>query len=180
MGFSAVVYNVNQVSFRQAITPLDMQGRMNATMRFIVWGTMPIGSVAGGILASFLPLRTTILIGALIASTAFLWVLASRRSGRCARSPTAASSRPRPPATPEFSTRVASGEPRVARPAGGTIARLRTSAASAPYPYEPLPTLRENGAAFEIRAWKQNVQETDNASQFTLDIPGRHRSRHRP
>ena len=77
MGFSAVVYNVNQVSYRQAITPLDMQGRMNATMRFIVWGTMPIGLVAGGILASFLPLRTTILIGAVIASTAFLWVLFS-------------------------------------------------------------------------------------------------------
>ena len=77
MGFSAVVYNVNQVSFRQAITPLDMQGRMNATMRFIVWGTMPLGSVAGGILASFLPLRTTVLVGALIASSAFLWVLAS-------------------------------------------------------------------------------------------------------
>jgi len=77
MGFSAVVYNVNQVSFRQAITPLDMQGRMNATMRFIVWGTMPVGSVAGGILASFLPLRTTVLIGALIASAAFLWVLLS-------------------------------------------------------------------------------------------------------
>jgi hypothetical protein len=33
-GFTAVVYNVNQVSFRQAITPLEMQGRMNATMRF--------------------------------------------------------------------------------------------------------------------------------------------------
>jgi MFS family permease len=77
LGFTAVVYNVNQVSFRQAITPLDMQGRMNATMRFIVWGTMPIGSVMGGTLATFLPLRTTILIGALIASAAFLWLLAS-------------------------------------------------------------------------------------------------------
>ena len=76
-GWSAVVYNVNQVSFRQAITPLDMQGRMNATMRFIVWGTMPIGSVTGGILASLLPLRTTVLIGALIASSAFIWVLVS-------------------------------------------------------------------------------------------------------
>jgi len=75
--FTAVVYNVNQVSFRQAITPLDMQGRMNATMRFIVWGTMPIGLIAGGILASCLPLRTTILIGGIVASTAFLWVLFS-------------------------------------------------------------------------------------------------------
>ena len=76
-GLSAVVYNVNQVSFRQAITPLDMQGRMNATMRFIVWGTLPLGSLAGGLLASFLSLRTTILIGAAISALAFLWVLLS-------------------------------------------------------------------------------------------------------
>ncbi|MGA3057787.1 MAG: MFS transporter [Candidatus Limnocylindrales bacterium] len=76
-GFTAVVYNVNQVSFRQAITPLDMQGRMNATMRFIVWGTMPLGSLIGGVLASFLPLRTTIAVGATVASAAFLWVLFS-------------------------------------------------------------------------------------------------------
>ncbi len=74
---AAVVYNVNQVSFRQAITPLDMQGRMNATMRFIVWGVMPIGSVLGGLLGSVLPLRLTILLGAILSSTAFVWVLAS-------------------------------------------------------------------------------------------------------
>jgi predicted MFS family arabinose efflux permease len=76
-GFSAVVYNVNQVSFRQAITPLDMQGRMNATMRFVVWGTMPIGALVGGVMASFLPVRTTIMVGAIITSLAFLWVLFS-------------------------------------------------------------------------------------------------------
>ena len=76
-GLSTIIYNVNQVSFRQAITPLEMQGRMNATMRFVVWGVMPVGSLAGGLLASFLPIRTTILIGALIGSTAFLWVFFS-------------------------------------------------------------------------------------------------------
>ena len=77
MGFTAVTYNVSQVSFRQAITPLDIQGRMNATMRFMVWGIMPLGSVVGGILASLLPLRATVLIGAAVASSAFLWVLVS-------------------------------------------------------------------------------------------------------
>jgi len=50
---------------------------MNATMRFLVWGTLPIGSFIGGVLATFLPLRTTVLIGTLVASVAFLWVLAS-------------------------------------------------------------------------------------------------------
>ena len=49
-GLAGVVYNINQVSFRQAITPRRMQGRMNATMRFIVWGTIPIGSIVGGML----------------------------------------------------------------------------------------------------------------------------------
>jgi hypothetical protein len=77
IGFSSIVYNVNQVSFRQAITPLDMQGRMNATMRFVVWGTLPVGSLIGGVLATFLPIRTTIGIGAAVATTAFLWVLFS-------------------------------------------------------------------------------------------------------
>jgi MFS family permease len=76
-GITAIVYNVNQVSFRQAITPLAIQGRMNATMRFIVWGTLPLGAVIGGVLASFLPIRTTVMIGGLVACTAFLWVLAS-------------------------------------------------------------------------------------------------------
>jgi MFS family permease len=52
-GFSALVYNINQVSFRQAITPQRIQGRMNATMRFVVWGTIPIGNIIGGAIGSF-------------------------------------------------------------------------------------------------------------------------------
>ncbi|HYL08003.1 MAG TPA: MFS transporter, partial [Candidatus Udaeobacter sp.] len=46
------VYNINQVSLRQSITPDRVQGRMNATMRTIVWGTLPIGAFIGGILGS--------------------------------------------------------------------------------------------------------------------------------
>ena len=41
--FGSVVYNIAQVSFRQGLTPERLLGRMNATMRFLVWGTMPIG-----------------------------------------------------------------------------------------------------------------------------------------
>ena len=52
VGFSTVVYNVNQVGLRQAITPDRMLGRMNATMRLIVWGTIPIGALIGGILGT--------------------------------------------------------------------------------------------------------------------------------
>ena len=47
MGFGVVLYNVTQGSFRQAITPERLQGRMNSVMRFIVWGVMPLGMLAG-------------------------------------------------------------------------------------------------------------------------------------
>jgi hypothetical protein len=72
-----VVYNVNQVSLRQAIVPLRLQGRMNATMRFLVWGTIPLGAISGGILGEFLGLRTAIGIAILGGSLSFLWVLLS-------------------------------------------------------------------------------------------------------
>ncbi|MFE3449346.1 MFS transporter [Nonomuraea sp. NPDC059194] len=54
VGAGIVVYNVSQVSFRQAITPDHLLGRMNATMRFIVWGTLPLGALIGGTLGQHL------------------------------------------------------------------------------------------------------------------------------
>ncbi len=71
-GIASVVYNVNQVSLRQAITPMQMQGRMNATMRFMVWGTMPIGSLAGGILGNRIGLRPTLWVAAVGGLLSFL------------------------------------------------------------------------------------------------------------
>jgi len=65
-GIGQMVYNINQVSYRQAICPPRMQGRMNATVRFLVWGTMPIGSIIGGVLASNIGLHETIWIGAIL------------------------------------------------------------------------------------------------------------------
>jgi MFS family permease len=64
-GFAGVIYNINQVSLRQSITPARMQGRMNASMRFMVWGTMPIGSFIGGILGYHIGLRRTLWIAAI-------------------------------------------------------------------------------------------------------------------
>ena len=77
IGFSQVVYNVAQISLRQSITPLAMQSRMNATMRFIVWGTIPIGSLMGGLLATLLPVRLALVIVALGSFASVPWVLFS-------------------------------------------------------------------------------------------------------
>ncbi|QFR03002.1 MFS transporter [Streptomyces phaeolivaceus] len=48
----AVTYNVAQLTFRQLVCPTELLGRMNATMRFLALGVMPLGALAGGALAS--------------------------------------------------------------------------------------------------------------------------------
>jgi len=80
-GLSVVVYNVAQVSLRQAVTPTRMQGRMNATMRWFVWGTIPIGGVLGGVLGSVLGVRAALIVGMVGETLAVLPVLFSRVRG---------------------------------------------------------------------------------------------------
>jgi MFS family permease len=77
IGLAFVVYNVNQISLRQAITPDRLLGRMTATIRFMVWGTLPFGSLLGGALGSMLGVRPTLIIGGIGMMLAFLWVLFS-------------------------------------------------------------------------------------------------------
>jgi MFS family permease len=61
---AGVAYNITQVSLRQAITPRHLQGRMNATTRFLIWGTIPLGAFGGGVMGSLIGLRTTLLAAA--------------------------------------------------------------------------------------------------------------------
>jgi MFS family permease len=75
--FTNVVYNIAQVSLRQAITPERIQGRMNSVMRFIVWGTIPVGAITGGALASQIGLKETLIIGGAGCCLPFLPVLFS-------------------------------------------------------------------------------------------------------
>jgi len=76
-GFCGVGWNINQVSLRQAITEPRMQGRMNATMRFIVWGTIPLGSIIGGALGGIIGLHATIWVGAIGGLVSFVPVAVS-------------------------------------------------------------------------------------------------------
>jgi Na+/melibiose symporter-like transporter len=76
-GFSSVVYNINQVSLRQVITPNRLLGRMNASMRFLVWGTIPLGAFLASALSSTIGVTNTLLVGLIGGAFAFLWVLLS-------------------------------------------------------------------------------------------------------
>jgi hypothetical protein len=50
---------------------------MNATMRFIVWGTIPLGQIVGGAIATTAGVNVALWVGGIGACTAFLWVLIS-------------------------------------------------------------------------------------------------------
>jgi len=52
LGFARTAFNVTQVSLRVAITADELLGRMNASIRFLMWSVTPFGAVAGGLLAA--------------------------------------------------------------------------------------------------------------------------------
>ena len=76
-GTTVVVYNITQVSFRQLLCPERLLGRMNATIRFAVWGTIPIGALLGGVLGSTVGLRPTLWVAVAGSALAVLPVFLS-------------------------------------------------------------------------------------------------------
>ena len=75
--FSVVVYNVAQVSFRQRLCPPVLLGRMNASVRFIVWGAMPLGGLLGGWLGHTFGVLPTLWVAAAGTAVSVLPVLLS-------------------------------------------------------------------------------------------------------
>lgn len=71
------VWNVDAVSLRQVTTPDSMLARMNASNRFLIWGTMPLGAALGAWLAQGVGLAETVLIAALAAPLSAVPVLFS-------------------------------------------------------------------------------------------------------
>jgi MFS family permease len=63
VGFGVVLYNVSAISLTQALTPERLLGRVNASRRFIVWGTIPLGGLVSGGLASWIGMRPTMFVG---------------------------------------------------------------------------------------------------------------------
>ena len=70
-------YFVNAVSVRQALTPDRLQGRVNATMRFMAGGMQPIGALLGGALGGLIGLPLTLVVASVGMLLAFLWLLLS-------------------------------------------------------------------------------------------------------
>jgi MFS family permease len=73
----ATVYEINQISLRQAITPDRLLGRVNASVRVLELGVTLAATVATGLLASVTSLRLLLVMEVLILLLAALWLSAS-------------------------------------------------------------------------------------------------------
>ncbi|MFJ6722818.1 MFS transporter [Streptomyces sp. NPDC091259] len=71
------VYNICQVAYRQTVCPPHLLGRMTATMRFLVWGVLPISGVLAGVLGELFGVRTALWIFAAALSAAPLVLVCS-------------------------------------------------------------------------------------------------------
>lgn len=74
-GIGGSIFDVNQFSLRQAVTPDPVRGRANATIRVLVRGIAPIGALIGGLIAEAYGLRAALIFAAL-SSPASLLILA--------------------------------------------------------------------------------------------------------
>ncbi|SCK13816.1 MFS transporter [Streptomyces sp. WMMB 322] len=63
MTFGAVVFNITQVSVRQRVCPKDLLARMNASIRFVVWGSMPLAALLAGWMGSRIGIMACMWIG---------------------------------------------------------------------------------------------------------------------
>ncbi|RAG81413.1 MFS transporter [Streptacidiphilus pinicola] len=71
------VYQTAQMAYRQSIIPKELLGRVNAGIRWVVWSTMPLGALLGGVLGAWLGLHTALWVAACCLAATGPWLLAS-------------------------------------------------------------------------------------------------------
>jgi MFS family permease len=89
-GVGIVLWNVITVSLRQTIIPDHLLGRVNSVYRFLGWGSMPLGSLAGGAAAALWGVRTTFVLAGLLMAVPILSVAGVVRTGEIDAARTAA------------------------------------------------------------------------------------------
>lgn len=67
-GSTNALYDINQRTLRQYVTPDELQGRVHATIRMTFETPRPFGYVLGGALATFTGTAPTIFVGAVIST----------------------------------------------------------------------------------------------------------------
>jgi MFS family permease len=83
-GVGMATFNINEVSLRQAVTPREYYGRMNALVTFAIACGGPIGALLGGALGATVGLRLALVVGALGEAASVLWLIFSPVRGTIA------------------------------------------------------------------------------------------------
>jgi MFS family permease len=76
-GLSYTIYEVNQVSLRQSITPPSLLGRTTGARRFLIFCAAPLGAAVGGYLGDAIGLRSTLFVGVSISLLSCLVIVFS-------------------------------------------------------------------------------------------------------
>ncbi|MGO9262444.1 MAG: MFS transporter [Bryobacteraceae bacterium] len=71
------VYSINQLGIRQSVTPPHLLGRVNSAAELTFRGVLPVGALAGGVLAGTIGIRPTMLLSASGFSLSLLWLVFS-------------------------------------------------------------------------------------------------------
>lgn len=70
--YQSGMFNVLLISFRQRVTPGELLGRMNATMRFTLTGATSLGAALGGTIGQLAGVRNALYVAAAV--TAVSWI----------------------------------------------------------------------------------------------------------
>lgn len=74
LSLSGPIASTTQQALQTTRAPDAVLGRMNAAMRTIIWGALPLGSLLGGAVATWRDVPAAIALGATISLTATLWL----------------------------------------------------------------------------------------------------------
>ncbi|MFD7616342.1 MFS transporter [Streptomyces sp. NPDC059802] len=76
-GFGVMLFDVNLNSLQAAVIPDRMRSRVAGAYGTINYGVRPVGAIVGGLLATLIGLRSTLLIAAAGGALSLLWLLPS-------------------------------------------------------------------------------------------------------
>lgn len=76
-GFGVVLFDVNLNSLQAAVIPDRMRSRVAGAYSTINYGVRPVGALVGGVLATLIGLRPTLLVAAVGGALSVLWLLPS-------------------------------------------------------------------------------------------------------
>ncbi|MEV0222610.1 MFS transporter [Streptomyces sp. NPDC050704] len=97
-GFATMTWSVLTATVRQTVVPDRLLGRISSVHRFLSWGSLPLGSLLGGLLAASFGLRLpfvagglTVVVAAVVAARTLLGVSALWAEDRARETASAAS-----------------------------------------------------------------------------------------